>query len=104
MHAVLRRNQAGQKRRPRRRADGVARQGPREADALGSQAVDVGRADVRIAVAAEGPGTLIVGEDEDEVGWPVGGGGLTRRRGGAEEAGEGPRKTRKDTKNIHTFL
>ena len=65
MHAVLRRDQPGEERRTCRRADRIARQRPREPHSLGRQAVDVRRLDVRIAVAAEGPGPLVIGQDEN---------------------------------------
>ena len=80
MDAVLRRDQAGQKRRPRGRADGIAAQSPREPHALGGQTIDVRRADVGVAVAAERPRPLIVRQNEDDIrlrdrlgsrkGWP----------------------------------
>ena len=85
--AVLRRDEARQQGGPGGRADGVAGERPREADALGRQAVDVRRADIRVAVAAERPGALVVGQDEEEVraARRAGGGGVlgaTRGRTG----------------------
>ena len=67
MDAMLRRQQPGEKCGARRRTHRVAAQGAREADALRGKSVDVRRADVGIAVAAERPRPLVVGEDEDEI-------------------------------------
>lgn len=46
-----------------------------EADALCCEPVDVRRADVWVSVAAQRPGTLIIGQDEDEIGRARRGGG-----------------------------
>jgi hypothetical protein len=67
MDAVLRGDEAGEKGGAGGGADGIAAQGTGKADALGGHPVDVWRADVRVSVAAEGPGTLVVRQDEDEV-------------------------------------
>ena len=53
--------------RARRRANRVAAQRPREPDAFGGEPVDVRRADVGVAVTAERPGSLVIGQDEDEI-------------------------------------
>ena len=50
-------------------ADGSAGVGAAEADAAGGQRVEVGRADGGVASAAEGVPALLVGGDEEEVGW-----------------------------------
>ena len=64
---VLRRHHARQERGSRRRTDRIAAERPREADALGGEPVDVRRADVRIAVATERPGALVVRENENDI-------------------------------------
>ena len=91
MHAVLGGHQAGQEGRPGGRADGVDAVAAVELHSIGGQAVDVGCADVAIAVTAERPGGLVVGEDEDDVGTArgLGGNGLCREAEdrGTEEGG-----------------
>ena len=84
---MLGRDQAGEKGRPGGGADRVAAQCPREADTFGGHPVDVWGADVGIAVAAEGPRALVVGQDEDEV-YRLGGSG-----GDQGEAEEGKERT-----------
>ena len=50
------------------RADGSGGEGSGEAGAAGGETVDVGRADLARAVRAGGPGAVIVGHEEDDVG------------------------------------
>ena len=83
VHAVLRGEEPGQQGRARGRAHGVAGEGAGEANAFAGEAVDVRRADVWVAVAAEGPRPLVVGQNQDEVGRAGG-----ARRGGGEERRE----------------
>ena len=68
MHPVLARGEAGQIGRPRRRTDRVVGKGLGKANTLHCQAVNVGSLEIRIAVAAQLPGALVVGEDENDVG------------------------------------
>jgi hypothetical protein len=51
-------------------ADGAARVAIGEADALGSETVEVRRLDDFLAIATEVAVTEIVGEDEEDVGFP----------------------------------
>ncbi len=74
--------QARQQAGPRRRADAVGAEGAGETHPLRRQAVDVGRVDIGIAVAPQGPGPLVVGQDQDDVRRPLRRGGLGARRGG----------------------
>ena len=67
MHAVLRREQAGEVGGPVRRADRVDAVRVGEAHAGVGEAVDVGRADLWVAVAAQSPVGLVVGENENHV-------------------------------------
>jgi hypothetical protein len=86
MQAVLGGDESGEEGGAGGGADGIAAQRPGEADAFGGHTVEVRGADVRVAVAAEGPGTLVVGEDEDHVGGP---GGLCGEPGAeSKEQGE----------------
>ena len=62
------RQPAGEQRRPARRADLGRRVELREPHALGGHAVEVRRADGRVAVAAEVAVAEVVGEDDDDVG------------------------------------
>ena len=68
MEAVLRRDQAGEEGGAGRGADGIAAHCPGEEHSLGSQPIDIRSPDVLVAVAAEGPGAVVVGQDEDDVG------------------------------------
>ena len=79
--------QARHQHAARRRADRVARVVPREAHALGGQAVDRGRADLLLAVGSDVSVAQVVGEDEDDVGRD-GGRRRSRRTGARAGAGE----------------
>ena len=68
MDPVLTRHHPGQVSRPRRRADRVVAKSPVEPHPLARHSVDVGGFDVGISVTAEGPGPVVVGEDENDVG------------------------------------
>ena len=65
--AVLARDEASEEGGAGGRADRVAAEGASEANAVGSEAIDIWGVDVFIAIAAKGPGTLVVGQDEDDV-------------------------------------
>ena len=80
---------AGHEAAARRRADGAAGVGLGEAHALGRQAVEVGRLDALLAVAAEVAVAEVVGQDEDDVG--LGAGACT----GAAAAPETARNSRR---------
>ena len=95
MDAVLGGDEAGEKGGAGGRADGIAAEGAGEADALGSHLVEVRCADVGIAVAAEGPGALIVGEDEDDIDRLCVGEGRCEKGQQQEEQGTGRHGMRK---------
>lgn len=65
--AVLAGDEASEEGGAGGRADGVAAKGASEENAVGGEAVDVGGADVFVAIAAKGPGTLVIGQDKDDV-------------------------------------
>jgi len=65
--------QPGQQRAAGGGADGAAAVVPGEAHPLGGDAVQMGGADLFLAVAAEFATAEVVGEDEDQVGRPRGG-------------------------------
>ena len=65
--------QAGEEDGAARHADGGLREGVFETHAARGEPVDDGRFDLRMAGATEGSVALIVDEDEDDVGFPVGG-------------------------------
>lgn len=65
--AVLAGDEASEEGGAGGRADGVAAEGASEANAVGGEAVDVGGADVFVAIAAKGPGALVIGQDKDDV-------------------------------------
>ena len=83
----------GQEDAARGRADGVPRVVLREAHALGGEAVERGRADLLLSVAAELGVAEVVGEDEDDVGPRGCGGGRLGppQRGAQEDASAAPR-------------
>ena len=68
VNPVLRRDATGEDRRPGRRTDRRGAEEIVEPDAFARQPVQVRRADLGIAGAAHGPGTLVVGQDEQDVG------------------------------------
>ena len=67
VHPVLRGHEAGEKCRTRGRAHGVAAERTREAQSVGRETVDVGRADILVAITTERPRALVVGQNEDEI-------------------------------------
>ena len=73
--------QARHQREPRRGAHGRASVMLREADALGSQAVEAGRLQALLAVAAEVAVAEVVGQDEDDVRFACGPGSGGRSGG-----------------------
>ena len=91
MHAVLTRHQSGQVGGTRRRADRIVAEGTVEADALLRHLVDVRGLDIGVAIAAHGPGAVVVGEDENDVGFLFGGGAVAEAQGkgkAGDEKGE----------------
>src|SRR5262249_41941835 len=58
---------AGQERRPARRADRRRYEGVEEVGALPGEAVHVGRLHLAVAVGADAPAGLVVGDDGDEI-------------------------------------
>ena len=72
MHAMPGRDQSRQIRRPRRRADVVRAERPGETDAFFGKTVDMGRFDIGISIAAQGPGPVVIGHDEDNIRTPAG--------------------------------
>lgn len=67
MDTVLARRQSGQVSCSGGRADGIVRIGVGEANPLACHAIDVRRLEIGIAVTTQLPGTLVVGENEDDV-------------------------------------
>ena len=68
MHAVLRGDEACEIGRPARRADGVDTVGIFEEHAIGGELVDMRRANLFVAVTAQGPARLVVGHNKDHIG------------------------------------
>ena len=67
VHAVLRREQPGHVGGAARGADRIHTVGVRKSRPACGQPINVGRADIRIAVASERPGPLVVGRDKKGV-------------------------------------
>ena len=68
MDAMLRRDQSGQQRRPRRRTNRIGRKRASEQRPFGRQSIDVRRPNVGIAVTTQRPSPVIVGHDQHDVG------------------------------------
>jgi len=68
VHAVLAGHQAGEQAGARGRADGVVGQAAGEQHPFGGEPVGVRGLYVRVAVAAERPGAVVVGQDQHDVG------------------------------------
>ena len=88
-HAVLVRILAGEKDRAGRTADRRIGERLAEEDAVGGEAIEVRRADVGIAHAAEGLGAELVRDDDEHI-------GTARRLGGARagQQSEGEQRQR----------
>lgn len=68
---VFERKQPREQRSPRRHAKRAVANAVRKTETVGCQGVQVGRRDVRVAVASEIGPAVLVGENEKEI-WPAG--------------------------------
>ena len=87
---MLGRHQAGEVGRARGRADWVGGKALHELHAFVRHSVEIGCLNVRVAVAAERPRSMVVGEDEDDVrflGWLSGADTRKQQKGEDQEAG-----------------